>query len=183
MATYKGINGYAVQTVASDPSPGDPGQVFYNTTSKAFEYTTLQNGTWASGGSLGTGRQYLAGAGTQTAGLAAGGSTPPGNQTEEYDGTSWTAGGNLNIGREEVAGAGLQTSALGFGGSPTGNATELYDGTSWVTGGNLNTGTRALAGAGTQTAGLAFGGETYPRQQTEEFTGGLVNVNKTISFS
>ncbi len=44
MATYKGINGYAVQTVASDPSPGDPGQVFYNTTSKVFEYTVLQNG-------------------------------------------------------------------------------------------------------------------------------------------
>ena len=36
MATYKGINGYAVQTVASDPSPGDPGQVFYNTTAKSF---------------------------------------------------------------------------------------------------------------------------------------------------
>jgi hypothetical protein len=43
MSTYKGINGYAVQTVASDPSPGDPGQVFYNTTAKSFEYTTLSS--------------------------------------------------------------------------------------------------------------------------------------------
>jgi hypothetical protein len=96
MATYKGINGYAVQTVASDPSPGDPGQVFYNTTSKAFEYTTQVQGAWATGGTMSVAKGYQGSAGTQTAALSFGGVTP-GNSTEEYDGTSWTAGGNLAV--------------------------------------------------------------------------------------
>ena len=89
MATYKGINGYAVQTVASDPSPGDPGQVFYNTTSKSFEYSTGVQGAWATGGNLATARGGLAGTGTQTAGLAFGGAIVTGtNATEEYTGST-----------------------------------------------------------------------------------------------
>ena len=85
MATYKGINGYAVQTVASDPSPGDPGQVFYNTTAKSFEYTIEQNGAWASGGNLATARYTIAGAGTQTSALAIGG-FPTTAATSEFTG-------------------------------------------------------------------------------------------------
>ena len=85
MATYKGINGYAVQTVASDPSPGDPGQVFYNTTSKAFEYTTQVQGAWATGGNLTNATANNAGAGTQTAALSIGG-YPTLNFTEEFTG-------------------------------------------------------------------------------------------------
>jgi hypothetical protein len=46
-----------------------------------------------------TGREHLAGAGTQTAGLAFGG-TPDSTATEKYDGTSWTTTGSLNTGRE-----------------------------------------------------------------------------------
>jgi hypothetical protein len=51
---------------------------------------------------MGTARYALAGAGTQTAGLAFGGYVgPPGatGATEEYDGTSWSPGGSLNTGR------------------------------------------------------------------------------------
>jgi hypothetical protein len=47
--------------------------------------------SWTAGGNLGTARQGLAGAGTQTAGLAFGGNPPPAPvfnaATEEYDGT------------------------------------------------------------------------------------------------
>jgi hypothetical protein len=49
---------------------------------------------------MGTARDDLAGAGTQTAGLAFGGDTGTVQATEEYDGSAWTAGGNLNTARE-----------------------------------------------------------------------------------
>ena len=289
MATYKGINGYAVQTVASDPSPGDPGQVFYNTTSKLFEYTTEVQGSWTSGGNLSTARSNLGGAGTQTAAAAGGGLNPTGrtgspgtvrteteeyngtswtsggslgtakygnvgcgtqtaalslggastnpyvnlgpnsisnvtqeydgtswtsggnypivittagaagtqtsalafggfgpsttNSTNEYDGTSWTAGGNLGTARYEIMGAGTQTSALAFGGYSNLITTEAYNGTSWSTQGSMTTGRSSTATSGTQTAALAAGGRSPITNATEEFTGGPVNVNKTISFS
>jgi hypothetical protein len=138
MTTYKGINGFAVQSVGSDPSPLDEGQVWYNNASYAFKVASVTTaGTWASGGNLGTSRYAIAGAGTQTAALGFGGYTDPGFSaaTEEYDGTSWTAGGNLNTGRTGPGGAGTQTSALAFGGQASPGATgatELYNGTSWT---------------------------------------------------
>jgi hypothetical protein len=106
----------------------------------------------------------LAGAGTQTAGLAFGGQPPATAATEEYNGTSWTSVNSMNTARSELAGAGIQTAALAFGGSPpiTG-ATEEYDGTSWATSpGSLNTARYILGGAGIQTAALAFGGNNGP---------------------
>jgi hypothetical protein len=170
MATYKGINGYAVQTVASDPSPGDPGQVFYNTTAKTFEYTVIQQGAWASGGNMPAAKQDGGSAGTQTAALGFGGydagSSPPANsvRTLEYDGSTWTVGGNLPLGRAAICGVGTQTSALAAGGytvpgfSST-NSSQEYDGSAWTSGGTLSTprGT-GMQGAGTQTAALMMGG-------------------------
>ena len=55
MATYKEIKGVTVQTLDEDP--------------------TVNAGTWASGGSLNTGRRGLAGAGIQTAALGVSGGT------------------------------------------------------------------------------------------------------------
>jgi hypothetical protein len=66
---------------------------------------------------MGTGRHYLAGAGTQTAGLAFGGyASNVTNATEHYDGSAWTAGGNMGTARYSLAGAGTQTAGLAFGG-------------------------------------------------------------------
>lgn len=62
-----------------------------------------------------TANRLLAGAGTQTAGLAFGG-TPSPTLSEKYDGTSWTASPSLNIGSIYIGGAGTQTAGLGFGG-------------------------------------------------------------------
>ena len=42
MTTYKGINGFAVQSVATDPSPLDEGQVWYNNATYAFKVTTAK---------------------------------------------------------------------------------------------------------------------------------------------
>jgi hypothetical protein len=38
MATYKGIQGFGVETLASDPTePGSVGQIFYNSTAGTFK--------------------------------------------------------------------------------------------------------------------------------------------------
>ena len=75
--------------------------------------------SWTEGNDLNTARRLLAGAGTQTAGLAYGGHPPNLNNSEEYDGTSWTEGNNLNTGRRGLVGAGIQTAALAMGGTPS----------------------------------------------------------------
>ena len=100
MATYKGINGFAVQSVASDPSPLDEGQVWYNNATYAFKLATVTtSGTWASGGNLNTARSYVSGTGTATAGLAYSSAQSPYNQSESYNGTSWTNINSMNTAR------------------------------------------------------------------------------------
>ncbi len=80
------------------------------------------------GGALINARFQLAGAGTQNAGLAFGGTPFTCSCTEEYNGSSWTAGGALITARNSLAGAGTQTAGLAFGGnSPsTVSCTEEY---------------------------------------------------------
>ena len=68
MADYKGIKGFKVQSLASDPS-APIGQVWYNTTTNVLKYQALGAGTWSSGGNCNTGRAQLAGAGILTAGM------------------------------------------------------------------------------------------------------------------
>jgi hypothetical protein len=69
----------------------------------AGNLTEEYNGTsWTAGGTLNTARQALGAAGTQTAGLAFGGSLPGSTgATEEYDGTTWTSSPtSLNTARD-----------------------------------------------------------------------------------
>ena len=76
-----------VQKVASDPSPTSAGDVWYNTTSNALK-SLLTLEAWSSGAPLTTGRQNLAGAGTQTSSLAFAGATPTlSTATEEFTDT------------------------------------------------------------------------------------------------
>ena len=105
-----------------------------------------------SSGALSTGRRYLAGAGTQTAGLAIGGYTgqPAGvNNTEEFGGSSWTTGGTLSPTTWASAGTGTQTAALKAGGAGEGSPGPT---------------------AGTNTAALAVG-NTPAATTVEEYTG------------
>jgi len=98
MAEYKGIKGFKVQYLDADPVPAVAG--------------------WSAGGNLGTARYGLAGAGTQTAGLAFGGyTTVQVTNTELYNGSTWTTSGSMNTARQDLGGAGTQTAALGFGGN------------------------------------------------------------------
>ena len=58
---------------------------------------------WSTGNSMNTARAQLAGAGTQTAALGFGGTTPPVSAlTEQYNGTSWTEVADLNTARASV---------------------------------------------------------------------------------
>jgi hypothetical protein len=74
--------------------------------------------SWTAGGNLNIARGYLAGAGTQTSGLAFGGknSTIISASTEEYNGTSWTTSTNLTTAKQDLAGNGTRSSALASAG-------------------------------------------------------------------
>ena len=145
MTTYKGINGFAVQSVASDPSPLDEGQVWYNNATYAFKLAGIQAAAFSSGGNMNTGRQGLAGAGTQTSTVAFGGNiaAPSGplvasvSATEIWNGTSWTSNPNsLATSRYGLVGFGTQSSGLGSGGyTGTGysTSTEEWTGTALAT--------------------------------------------------
>ena len=89
MTTYKGINGFAVQSVASDPSPLDEGQVWYNNATYAFKLAAATTvGTWASGGALNTARRIGGSHGTSVGNaMVSSGINSAGSQitsTEEY---------------------------------------------------------------------------------------------------
>src|SRR5210317_481134 len=112
--TYGSVTG-GVPAVASDPPSPAEGDIWYNTTTGALRFRA-KAGAWATGGNLNTARFNLAGSGTQTAGLAFGGSPPGTGVTESYDGTSWTELNDLNTSRGYLAGAGTQTSAIAIGG-------------------------------------------------------------------
>ena len=87
MTTYKEIRGTNIEAVASDPSNPVLGQVWYNTTSNVVKGFYVNPGSWATGGSLNTPRQFVGAAGIQTAALAFGGDAsgaPRTTATEEF---------------------------------------------------------------------------------------------------
>jgi hypothetical protein len=185
MTTYKGINGFAVQSVATDPSPLDEGQVWYNNATYAFKLAAATTvGTWASGGNLNTGRLGAGGAGTQTAALGFGGYTAgppvsgPTGVTESYNGTAWTnSPATLNTSRGVAVSGGTQTSAIAAAGGPPsgkGQHTETFNGTTWTTGPNLGSAIYYRTGAGTINSAFAAGGSpngTFNVSTTETWNG------------
>jgi len=172
MATYKGIQGYSVQKLSSDPTAEDAvGQLWYNSSAGKFKIATEGAGAWATGGALNTGRYQIQNAGSQTAALAQGGQNPPGNapdflKTELYDGTAWTEVNDSPQGRRNGAGAGTTSAAWVANGWNPGPAltsdSKEWDGTSWTDGGDPNTDKQGCRGTGTLTAGLKVGGNDPP---------------------
>jgi len=76
MATYKGIQGYKVDFLETDPPASTSvGQLWYNSTVGAFKIGTSSDGAWASGGALNTARYRGGGGGVGilTAGMVFGG--------------------------------------------------------------------------------------------------------------
>ena len=181
MATYKGIQGYLVDTVSSDPTVSENvGRLWYNTTTNTWKLGTSASGSWATGGALNTARQTPGGAGTQTATLAFFGGAPLKSvAAETYDGTSWTNTTSGSGGRESGASIGqLQTAAAYVGGygapSPPleSRLTEIWNGSAWTESGDLNTGRSGFSGgAGTTAAGLVTGANITSAGATETFNG------------
>jgi len=198
MTTFKEIRGTTIESVSSDPTNPEVGQIWYNNTIGVLKGYQVSPGTFASGGNLSTAIFGQGGAGTQTAALNFGGSPGNGiisNVTQSYNGTSWSPVNSMGTARSDLGGIGTQTAALGFGGYITTNPaptktsilTESWNGTSWSPVGNLNTARYNPGGVGTQTAGLAFGGggqgPTFPRLNTTESWNGTswTNVPATLS--
>ena len=155
------------------------------TGSVGFAYSgfVINSGVWSTQTAIITARQFLAGAGTQTAALAFGGAPFISGLscTEAYNGTSWTAGGAMIAARARLSGAGTSTAALAFGGYvPTVACTEAYNGTAWAAGGALITARGNLGGAGTQNAALAFGGG-YNGNLTEAYNGTSWSTRSTLN--
>jgi len=141
--------------------------------------TEKYNGTaWTEVNDLPAAKEGVAGFGTTTNAVSAGGGNSPAvsNPTCTWDGTNWTEVNEINTSREKPKGAGTYTAGLIFSGAPfpsTSAATEEWDGTNWTAGGNLNTARTGVGNAGaTQTAALAFGGGP-PNSigNTEEYNG------------
>ena len=134
MAKYSDIKGFTVQTLSTDPAA-----------------SAAASGSWATGGSLNTGRESAGTSGTLTAGLYAGGYNITAN-VEKYDGTSWTEVSDLNTGRRQLRAAGTANTAnIVFGGDTSGNTsgvrgdTEQWDGSSWTEVNDLNTARSRMA--------------------------------------
>ena len=170
MATYEEIYGKRVDVLDADPTltSATEGQVWYNSTSGTLKSVVAFESV-AAGSNLGTARNGVAGAGSQTAALAFGGdvSPPVTNLNEEYNGTGWAVGGALNTARKDLGSAGTQTAGLGAGGYNSGakNESEEYNGSSWAEGDNLNNARYRLVGCGTQTAAMVMGGRGTPEPQ------------------
>lgn len=167
------VGGFGTQTA---------GACLPNSATATLEY----DGTnWTSGGSLSNPRSATLGigCGTQTAGLAVGGSpaSPLAGDTEEYDGTSWTAGGDYPRAIQFQGSSGIQTSALISGGGPGSNTDSgTYDGTAFSTAPSMSTGREAHAGVGSagSPSGLAVTGRTAPRTNAvEELTPETTSIN------
>ena len=168
MATYRGIKGFKVQNLASDPSTDIEGQVWYNTTSSALKYTGPGVGAWSTGGQMSNSRRVCAVGGIQSATFAGGSGPPTTTATEEYNGTSWASGGAYPSSPQTISnqgGAGTIAAGLGFGGSnPVGvqvTTTAEYDGSTWTLGGAMNTARAAMGSFGTQTAAVSVCGQGY----------------------
>jgi len=193
MATYIGIKGSQIQTIAGDPANPIDGQIWYNTTSNTLKCETYAIGTgaWTAGGDMtrpAPNAFDCGNLGQQTAALAMGTQTPayPGVLTESYNGSSWTAVNALNTGRGFAGGFGTQAAGVFGGGNPesvVGDITETWDGTNWTTANTQPIKTYAAMRGGTSTAGLQGGGGFYPQSPvflgTESITWDGTNWTET----
>jgi len=198
MATYKGIQGFSVQKLSSDPtaSSDTEGQLWYNSGTGKFNIVVGGAGTWASGGNLNTARVGLGGIGITTAAVGVGGVAPVTSLVgvvEEYNGTAWTEVTNMPVATQFFASGGILTAGWIAGGSisATGDppfpiTTDEYDGTSWAESGNMTvTHGYGLAGSGPQTAAFAAKGANPPSNTgtvfCEEYNGSSWSAGGNLS--
>ena len=164
MATYKGIQGYTVQKLSSDPTVSEAvGQLWYNSTTWKFKIGTQGAGAWAAGTAIPVATHSFAGTGTTTATLIFNGAPIPKATSFEFNGTAWTAGNATPGAQAAMVGMGTQTAAFGAGGyNPSGTYSGVaieYDGTCFSAQTADPASSAAYRGcAGTQTAALTWAG-------------------------
>jgi len=186
MATYSGIKGFNIQTIAGDPANPIEGEVWYNTTSNVLKAYGNVAGAWSSATNYpGPFQEFPGGAGTSTAALSWAGYNQAASYLKtsyEYDGSSWAA--NVDMNRAAGAytqGLGTQTAALSGGyyrsPAPAGTKTdsEEYNGVAWSTTNPTQNALGKRTGCGTTTAGLEAGGDDIgpatPVGTTESYDG------------
>ena len=184
MGTYKGIQGYRVESLASDP--GDItkviGKVWYNSSSNVWKVGVEAPGSWSAAPTLNEARSSAGYSGTSnTSAMIFGGNEDypfalPG-KTEQYNGTSWTEKANLSQALNNNAAAGgpaTPTAALCMGGNPEpqGQTTRIWDGSSWTDSASLNAVVASGMGCGTSPAALCIGGSPTPRANETEIWNG-----------
>jgi len=189
MTTFKELRGTAIQSLSSDPSNPEVGQIWYNSSSGTLKgYLNTGTGVWTSAATLPYSAGDMGGAGITSAALAFGGDSNGGpapaglgtTNTITFNGTAWTSVTPSNIGRWAFASGGSQTAAwqaTGDRGTPTPialvNSSESWNGSSWTTQGNVNTQRDSVQGTGVSTAALMAGGKNGPTYyaNTELFNG------------
>ena len=191
MANYKELEGFGVQTLATDPdSAGWVGSIFYNSTEGVFKTVkpggSATLGTWASGGDLNTARGDAGMSGVYDAAFIVGGNTPTLTANhEQYNGSSWTEVADLNTARYGNGATGTTSAGLTFAGQDTANlsVTESWNGSSWSEINDLSSVRSQTTGTGTSTDSLIAGGwtGTAVAAATEEWN--VPTTNNTLTAS
>jgi len=120
--------------------------------------------TWTEVADLTIAMYGMAGFGTQTAAVSAGGVTgtgPTPTGVDTWDGTSWTVATGIPTAITNLSGTGTQTAGLIMGGTPPASGTTAavkYDGSTWTITGSLTTARWKTGALGVQTAAFAAGG-------------------------
>jgi len=129
--------------------------------------------TWSEVNNFPVTKYELAGTGSQTAAIIAGGQSVPGHSKTttcfEYDGTSWAAANAMGTATAYNYMFGIQTAGKLCGNSPNATTVQDYDGTSWTTGTAMTTGRQKEIGAGNPASGLVAGGGPPAISTVEEF--------------
>lgn len=174
---YRGvsINSAVTSTDGTAPSIGD-----------LVSYCGV--GAWAAlaGGNISAAKYAAGAAGSQNAGLLAGGINSAATNTADlFNGLSWSAGASLNVARQDFAAFGSQSAGIASGGFVAArlSSTEIFNGTGWAAAVDLSIAKRGLIGAGSQNAGLVAGGTTNPTRTdaTELFNGSSWSTSGVLS--
>ena len=145
------------------------GDIFLSggTTLKGFgKAASIPSTSWASGGTMNTGRFYAAGSGAsnESSRIFAGGTSTASTSVlnESYNGTAFTEDADLNTARDKTAGTGTLTLALVIAGTDSNLANvEAWNGSSWAETADVNTARRQGMGVGLAApASLYAGGYT-----------------------
>ena len=136
MATYKEIQGTAVQSLTSSAGT-NTGQIWYDSTNGNFKLQQFSSGTWSAGGALPTALYANSGSGSTPAGFSLGGGTGPVpsyvTSANTYDGTSWTGAPSMPFSSAYAGACGTipTTMYVGGDGNPPG-LSATYNGSAWT---------------------------------------------------